>query len=509
MLAKFVDSFHALRSAHWFVLAEILRKRLCFACVCCLFLASPFAAVAEQPRPNVLFIAVDDLRSQLGCYGYADMKTPNIDRLANSSVLFEHHYVSVPICIPSRAGLLTGTRSERTRQTYGRSVWPKVTGIRTMGRTFGEAGYYTVSLGKIWHTMPGSDNGGESFDVRRPSGDPTYADPQLQHLLGKKDQLPAAEGPLDVPDEAYGDGLIANDAVRELGVGATSGKPFLLMVGFRKPHLPYNAPKKYWDLYDPDHPPGEPDQTELPEGAPALAAREMHELWKYREGFSFANPPAGEAARRLRHAYAACVSYTDALIGKVLAELDRLELRKNTIIVLWSDHGYHLGHLGQWTKLTNYETAANSPLLISAPGLRQGARCALPVETCDLFPTLLDLCGLPPLAVTDGTSLRPLLEDPQSAAWNRVAYHLVNRSGGGRGKPIIGRAVRDTRFRYIEWHEGWEQTDRPVAVELYDYSPGAPGEARNLADDPALTDQRERLHRLLWNWTSQSTITQQ
>lgn len=476
------------------------------------------SAEAPAPRPNVLFIAVDDLRSQLGCYGYPEMRTPNLDRLAQDAVLFERHYVTNPICIPSRAGLLTGTRSERTRQTYGRAVWPEVRGIRTMGATFGDAGYHTVSLGKIWHLEPGSDNGGERFDVRGgPDKQSLYADPENQRLARNlsreaKAKLPAAEGPLDVPDDAYQDGQLADQAVEQLSAAARTGKPFLFMVGFHKPHLPFNAPKKYWDLYDADLPPGAPERETLPEGAPAFAARLRHELWTYREGFTFDEPPTGAAARRLRQAYAACVSYTDAQIGKVLATLDRLGLRERTIIVLWSDHGYHLGHLGQWTKHTNYETAANSPLIISAPGFRDGPRRSpRPVEACDLFPTLLDLCGLPPLEVTDGASLRPLLEDPRNPAWARVAYHLVDRTernADGSRRFLVGRAVRDDRFRYIEWREGWSAGGEPVAVELYDHAPGAPGETRSLAEDPALAEERRRLHTLLWNWEAQATVRQ-
>lgn len=476
---------------------------------------APFVSQAAEQvkKPNILFIAVDDLRSQLGCYGYADMKTPNIDRLAENGVRFERHYVSNPICIPSRAGLLTGTRSERTRQVYGKMVWPKIDGVRTMGATFGDAGYHTVSLGKIWHHISGDNKSGDRFDIQwGTSKAMDYADPQNVKLqkAGKKVALPAAEGPLDVPDEAYADGQIAARAVEELTAAAADGRPFLFMVGFHKPHLPFNAPKKYWDLYDARNPPGRPERDSLPAGAPEIAARKNHELWTYSDGFTYENPPEGEAADRLRQAYAACVSYTDAQIGKVLEALDRLGLRENTIIVLWSDHGWHLGHLGQWTKHTNYETAANSPLIISAPGFRRGVEvCSKPVETSDLFPTLLDLTGLPPLKVADGVSLRQLLEHPDSNTWNREAYHLVDRyveqPGGGK-QQMIGRAVRTERYRYIEWHQGWERNDTPVALELYDYANGAPGESRNLASDPEMKEVIQNLHGVLWDWESQSAV---
>ncbi|MEM0964890.1 MAG: sulfatase [Verrucomicrobiota bacterium] len=479
-----------------------MRKRSLFLLgIISAFACAPLAKAVADKRPNVLFIAIDDLRSQLGCYGYEDMVTPHIDQLAREGILFEQHYVSQPICIPSRAALLTSLRSERTKSNGG---WARVPGVQTIGRTFGDAGYFTASLGKIWHLSGGrfKESVLDRFDYEwGRSLDSRYATPELsaiwerenENSKKKKGQLPAAESPIDVPDEAYGDGLLAQEAIRVLDEAAQSGQPFFIMVGFYKPHLPFNAPKKYWDLYDPDNLPGTPELESLPEGASQFELRKRHDLWGYQEGFTFNNPPEGEEARHLRHAYAACVSFVDAQVGKVLAELDRLGLRDDTIVVLWSDHGYQLGHLGSWTKLTNFEMTAGSPLIISAPGYERGLKTKKIVESVDLFPTLLDLCGIAELQVTDGVTLRPLLEDPSSSEWNEPAFHSVNRGGK------VGRAVRDARFRYIEWRDGWEDSDQVLDVELYDYAKH-PEERINVADNPEYRGERDRLAELLWTW---------
>ncbi|MEM6911442.1 MAG: sulfatase [Verrucomicrobiota bacterium] len=477
----------------------------------CLGLSSAAAA----NRPNVLFLAVDDLRSQLGCYGDTDMVTPHIDALAAEGVLFRHHYVSHPICIPSRAALLTSLRSERTQQVYGPAKWVAFDGVQTLGRTFGEAGYATASLGKVWHTAGKVDPALQDrfdFTWKRPDGT-IYADPEYSKLRQTLDygdkqgmrrikaQLPAAEGPLDVPDEAYGDGLMVGEAIGFIRKSLQAKKPFMAVVGFQKPHLPFNAPKKYWDLYDADHPPGTPTLETLPEAGASYQIRTNHELWRYAEGFRLQNPPQGAAANRLRQAYAACISYVDAQIGKLLAELDRLDLRDDTIIVFWSDHGFQLGHLGSWTKCTNMEMTAGSPLIISAPGFARGAVTTRVVESVDLFPTLVDLCGLPPLEITDGISLRPLLRDPMSRAWTYPGYHIVRRGG-----PPLGRAVRDERFRYIEWRKDWSEDSKVLAVELYDYQKH-PEERINVADNPEYADERERLAELLWQWDAKANAS--
>lgn len=425
------------------------------------------------------------------------MYTPNIDSLAGRGVLFRNHYVSHPVCIPSRAALLTSIRCERTEQEFGPSMWLDLEGVETIGGVFDDAGYYTVSIGKIWHAqnndVPENRKGFDETWKDPNSAD--FADPSHKNVTDKK-KLPAAEGPLDVEDDAYGDGLIAAKCIEYLGKAAKKNKPFLIMCGFKKPHLPFNAPKKYWDLYDPDNPPGMPVLETLPEGGNENQLRTNHELWNYEDGFRFNRPPSGNDAKRLRQAYAACISYVDAQIGKVMSELERLRLADNTVIVFWSDHGYQLGHLGSWTKGTNMEMTAGAPLIISAPGFANtnGSRSTKVVESVDIFPTLVDLCGLDPLQLTDGVTLRPLLEDPANPAWNNPAWHVVKRGGPG-----CGRAIRDERYRYIEWRKDWRRNSNLLGTELYDYEVH-PEERINVVDDPAYADEVARLSGLLWNW---------
>ncbi len=468
------------------------------------------AAPAARP-PNVLFIAVDDLRPQLGCYGVDYMKTPNIDSLAARGVRFEHHYVQMAVCIPSRVALLTSLRSERTHQVYGPLQWQDTPRATPAGRWFGSHGYATVSLGKVWHA-PGGDSG-DTWDEEWHPKAPDYAAagptgatdaPKLtkkEERAAKKAKKqtseeggngrPVAEA-LDVPDETYRDGVLAAAAVDRLKkLAADKTKPFLLAVGFHKPHLPFVAPKKYWDLYDPAKLPL-PPQPLFPTGAPAIARNHPIGGWSdLPEG-----PPKVKldevTTRRLIHGYCAATSYSDAQIGKVLATLRALDLEKNTIVVLWGDHGWHLGDLDQWMKSTNYERASRSPLIVCAPGRQGGVACTRLVETVDIVPTLIDLCRLPALPLTDGKSFAPLLADP-AQPWKEAAYHCFNRPGeGGGGKqknPVIGFAVRTADARYVEWRAGWSLDGKLVGREFYRYSAGQPDERVNEADVPELKAQ--------------------
>lgn len=452
------------------------------------------ASAMAAGKPNILFIAVDDLRPQMGCYGEAWMKTPRMDQLAGQGMRFERHYVQFAVCIPSRTALLTSLRSERTHQIYGPLIWQQTAGAKGVGRWFSEQGYRTVSLGKIWHS-PGP-NPGDKFDEADAVKGDDYVAPEDAAFnqitppgknLGK---LPPVAESRDVGDEAYRDGKIARAAIGKLRALKGKDQPFLLAVGFLKPHLPFCAPKKYWDLYDRAKLPLAP-QPQFPDRAPDLARN--YGIPAYRdvpEGGGSKAVFGEDTARYLIHGYAACCSYTDAQIGKVLDELKALDLEKNTWVVLWGDHGWFLGDLAQWQKHSNFERAARSPLLVRGPGVKAGSVCRRLVETVDIFPTLLDAAGLSPFPVTDGRSFLPLLRNPE-LPWKEAAYHIFNRGGA------IGYAVRTENARYVEWHKSWG-LDKPVlAREFYRYSSAQPDEVRNGVDDAANKPEVERHAALL------------
>ncbi|MBI5425844.1 MAG: sulfatase [Opitutae bacterium] len=477
------------------------------------------AGAATPTRPNVLFIAVDDLRPELGCYGSAFIKTPNIDRFARTAEVFERHYTQFAVCIPSRVALLTGLSPERTHQTYGPPVWEKVPGAQPWGRTFQAAGYATVSLGKIWHVEGGVLS--DTFDVlQKTDRGRGYGDPANDAKLkawqeakrarggnrGDDNDLPGgapiAEG-VDQPDSAYMDGALADDAIAQLACLKSDGRPFMLAVGFHKPHIPFVAPKRYWDLYDPEKLPLAANPR-APRDVPAIAWSNNPNFHNYDYDGHTPLPKGGweaqqmpeATARWIRHGYFACVSFVDAQIGRVLDALEREGLAENTIVVLWGDHGFHLGDLNLWGKQTNFEEAAHSPLIVRAPGLTTaGTRSAALVETVDVLPTLVELCGITRLPVTDGTSFAPVLREP-GRAWKDAVFHVFDRKwtfeDESRKELVIGHAVRTADYRLIEWRRGWSLAGERVAVELYDYA-ADPLETRNLADDPAHAAVRAQL----------------
>lgn len=434
---------------------------------------------AGDSRPNIVFIAVDDLRTQLGCYGEAWMKTPRMDRLAAEGMRFDRHYVQFAVCIPSRAALLTSLRSERTHQIYGPLIWDRIPGAMGVGRWFSQQGYRTVSLGKIWHAPEGKN--ADRFDETDPLRGSHYALPEnvARDKAAKADKSApraAVAEAADVDDEAYMDGRLATEAIKRLRDFKRSGAPFLLAVGFHKPHLPFCAPKRYWDLYDRARLPLAP-QPNFPAGAPELARNYGIPAYGDVPEGGGAKVVYGEAtARRLIHGYAACTSYTDAQIGRVLDELKALGLAANTYVVLWGDHGWLLGDLQQWQKHSNFERAARSPLIVRGPAVKAGAVCAQFVETVDIFPTLLDAAGLKPFPVSDGRSFLPLLREP-ARPWKDAVYHIFNR-----GK-VIGYAVRTGDARYVEWHQNWGLDTPILAREFYHYSASQPDEVRNEVDD--------------------------
>ncbi|OHB77221.1 MAG: hypothetical protein A2Z25_08215, partial [Planctomycetes bacterium RBG_16_55_9] len=422
----------------------------------------------RRRKMNVLFIAVDDLRPQLGCYGRKEIISPNIDRLASRGLLFERAYCQQAVCAPSRASLLTGARPDTTRiydlNTPVRKVMPNVV---TLPQHFKDNGYETVSIGKIYH-HPKDDRQGWSAEPYRAGTFPEgawkgrgYLTDEAVAQMERYDKAnpdmqgrgPAFEA-ADVPDSAYPDGGNTEHAIRELN--RLKGKSFFLAMGFYRPHLPFNAPKKYWDMYKPQDI-RLADNPFIPRNAPSYATTDWGELRSY-YGIPKKGPCSDELAQQLIHGYYACVSYTDAMIGRLLDELDRLKLTDNTVIILWGDHGWKLGEHAGWCKHTNFELDTHVPMILSVPGMKTaGKRTWALTEYVDIYPTLCQACGLSLPAHLEGLSMMPLVDNP-GRPWKKAAF-----SQYPRGK-VMGYTLRTERFRYTEWRE--RKTDKVMAREL-------------------------------------------
>jgi iduronate 2-sulfatase len=441
------------------------------------------ASKAQAERPNVLLICIDDLKPALGCYGDPAAKTPHLDKLAARGVRFDMAYCNQAVCSPSRNALLTGLRPG----TIG--IYDLPTNFRlavpdaiTLPQAFRAAGWRTEAIGKIFHAVHGNREDDASWEVPHTSPKaPTYARPENQPRPGprpastRRDPSGRSRGTAtesaDVPDDTYADGQIAAEAVRRLEAAAADSehRPFFLAVGFLKPHLPFVAPERYWNLHDPAAlPVGRPDAP--PVGAPAYAPQFGGELRQYND-IPVEGPLSAETARRLVHGYYAATSYVDACVGRVLDTLDATGLADRTIVVLWGDHGWHLGDHGIWCKHTNYEQAARIPLVVALPGGRAAATAAI-VESVDVYPTLCELAGVPVPPKLDGRSFKATLVDPATPARGH-ALHVYPREGR------MGRAIRTPRHRLVEWKSRGTSVE-PTEFELYDYQTD-PAETRNLA----------------------------
>jgi len=466
-----------------------------------MLLAAVPAAVAAPP--NVLFIMADDLRPELAAYG-SPAVTPNLDRLAARGVRFERAYCQQAVCNPSRSSMLTGRRPD----TLG--IWSNETHFRdknpdavTLPGWFKAHGYQTRCAGKIfhnWHTAVQGDPG-------------SWSAPEFLHYANHGDDVPLVEGPVppnlavhsprnygrvplddcrDVPDEATYDGRVAAEAVRLLG--ELKGGPFFLAVGFWKPHAPFNAPKRYWDLYDRDRLP--PLDPAWPAGAPEIAGHASTEVLGPAKD---RRPLSAEQIAEMRHGYFAAVSFMDAQVGKVLDALERSGRAADTVIVFVSDHGYHLGEHGLWAKTSNFEFDARVPLLVAVPGAGfAGATTRAVVELVDLFPTLVEACGLPVPAGLEGASLMPLVsgrvDAVKPAAFTQHPRPPYYEREPGKRLKVMGVSVRTDRVRYTEWRD-WE-TGETIGRELYDHA-ADPAEKRNAVDDAAVADERDAAARLL------------
>lgn len=362
--------------------------------------------------------------------------------------------------------------------------------VVTLPEYFKAHDYHTQSVGKIYHGSPEAQDR-ESWSVPETLN---VVWKRNDYLLPENQSPPAERWPgfkmsateaADVPDNGYGDGQVADHAVRILN--DIKHKSFFLAVGFRKPHLPFSAPKKYWDLYDRDQI-GPPQHSTKPTGIPDYAWHNAKELRGYKD-IPNEGPLPDDLIRRLRHGYYACVSYMDAQVGKLLDALDTHGLTQNTIVILWGDHGYHLGEKALWCKTTNYELDTRAPLILSVPAYAAGTTDAL-VEFVDIYPTLLESCGLPSRNELEGISLMPLLDQPKRP-WKQAAFSQFPRPWSYRGEPdVMGYTMRTDRYRYTEWVKF--RTFQSLSCELYDHELDA-NEVRNLAQDP---EQAELVHKL-------------
>lgn len=505
-------------------------------------------AEPSKKKPNILFIAVDDLRPELGAYGSEIAITPNIDALAGGGLLFNRAYCQQAICSPSRASLMTGARPETIKVienfTYFRDANPD---IITLPQHFKNNGYETTYTGKIYHNTAFADLGlswtrkpaSDKMTIKKRKNLGGYALPENQEFSKQSTEEVIAKygknaprnglgkGPAyekaDVPDTFYEDGYNAELAIVTMKdmIAKNPDKPFFLGMGMKKPHLNWLAPKKYWDLYNPDDI-KLADQTDAPEGGATMGLHPSFEL-RARYGIPKKGPIDDKMAKTLKHAYLACVSYIDAQIGKMITALDDAGLRDNTIIILWSDHGWHLGDMGIWGKATNYEIGTRVPLIIWTPDMKdevRGTKTDALVELVDMYPTLSELAGLEQPEHLEGQSFVPLLSNPNEA-WKSAVFSqfpnpalrewaanplskgmretyfgpLIEEVEGKIKKQVgdkwdrdffennlMGYGMRTDKYRIVIWKDYTKPELEPVFIELYDHV-SDPKETINIASE--------------------------
>ncbi len=504
--------------------------------------------VVYAERPNVLFIAIDDLRPELGCYGSPIAASPNLDTLAKDGLLFNRAYCQEAICRPSRASLMTGARPETTGLFHNyvalRELQPN---ILTLPQHFIANGYETAYCGKIFHNGDNDEENSWSRNpvkwlkgIKRPKGAFALAEnnkiknDNFKLMLAKYGEAakrglssgPAYES-ADVPDHAYSDGyetLRAIETMKEMV--KNKDKPFFLALGFKKPHLNWTCPKKYWDMYDRDKIPMA-TESEAPTNGAAMGLHASFEL-RTRAGIPKTGPLGDDLSRTLKHAYLACVSYVDAQIGLMIDELEKAGVRDNTIIIVWGDHGWHLGDMGVWGKATNYEIATRVPMMIWTPNMKaRGAKTDALVELVDIYPTLCELAGVEIPDHVEGRSFVPLMDDPKTP-WKSAAFSQypnpalrewaanplsqgmretwfgplieevesrIKKQQGDKWnrdlfeKHLMGYTMRTQQHRLVVWRDHRDQNAEPIFVELFDHETD-PEETTNIAKEfPELVDR--------------------
>ena len=451
-----------------------------------------------KQKPNILFIAVDDLKPLIAAYGDRLAITPGMDRLAREGMAFQNCYVQQAISGATRASCLTGMRPDKTK------VWDLVTDFRqvnpnavSMPEYFIKNGYETAAVGKIYHVGsagPGHDAPSWTLPYVNDKA-PTY----VNFTADKGKKGPATEC-ADVPDITYQDGVCAQEGIKLMTQLKAKGKPFFLAVGFHKPHLPFVAPKKYWDLYKRDQFQIAPFQKKAL-NSPDMAYHVSGELKQYTDIPQFESYSEDELQhlsvdkqKELIHGYYAATSYMDAQLQKVLNELDRLGLAENTIVVLWGDHGWHLGDHGLWNKHTDFENATHAPLLIRAKGMATNAKPTTQCEFVDIFPTLCDLAGIPTPKYLDGISLVPAMKTPTT----QLREYALSQYPRGKA---MGYSIRTKRFRYTQWIGEYYSAEKPYgeakveATEMYDYEKD-PLETKSVVGDKAYLKEEAMMKKL-------------
>jgi len=468
-------------------------------------LALLFAQNVRSERINVLFISADDMRFELGAYGAPHVQTPHLDRLAAEGAIFLQAHSQYPQCAPSRSSVFTGLRPDTTRVydvfTHFRPTLPDVV---TLPQLFKQHGYVTRAFGKVYHS-----NLDDAVSWSVPHAEPAlpplhWVNPATADRLQRKreevaripgltprQRAQAAYGPAweaeDSPDSAHHDGQVTDLSLTALRDFADRGQAFFLAVGFRKPHLPFVAPKHYFDRYHPERLPLA-ENPDIPSRAPSYGPVDGGEFRAYEGMPVYPKPISDEEARQLRHAYYACVTFVDAQVGRLLAELERLGLAKTTLVVFWSDHGYHLGEKGHWGKWSPYEWDSRSPLILRGPGVPAGVATEALVEFVDIYPSVAELAGLPVAGGLEGVSFTPLLRSP-GRPWKSAVFTQVLRQRPEGN--LMAVSMRTERFRLTRWTDEHDSKAERF-VELYDRR-ADPAEVNNLADDSSYASARAKL----------------
>lgn len=436
----------------------------------------------KPARKNVLFIAVDDLRPEIACYGMPKLVTPHLDRLASRGVRFDRAYCNIAVCGASRASLMKGLRPTPTRFTsYLTRADKDAADVPSLPRLLKQNGYTTLSNGKVYHHTDDDREAWSEAAWRPQRSSLWWAKPENRPERGSKLRGPAFEA-ADVDDAEYPDHQVCDKTLSDMQRLSKTGRPFFLACGFYRPHLPFVAPKKYWDKYPADKV-QLPDNMDFPKDLSTAFRYNWGEMRSYRD-IPKKGPVSEETARNLIRGYHACVSFIDAQVGRLLDELDRLGIADDTIIVLWGDHGWQLGEHGFWCKHTNFEVATRTPLLVVAPGMPGERVCRRMVEYVDIYPTVCDLAGVPLPTHLHGKSLRPLLTDVDAKFKDAV----FTRHGGGE-------AVRTSEYRYMEMRTK-NGAGQLQGVGLFDLRKD-PAENHDVSNDPAYADVRKRLRKML------------